>query len=90
MTIKQISFHDFTRGYIPADILLLMDKETKRKRGLFVSEKYADDILEYIKKMEQNKRDDKRRALLDFVGAFGDDPSFANISHKEIKALKYE
>ena len=32
MTIQQISFRDFIRGYIPADILMLLDKKPKLKK----------------------------------------------------------
>ena len=32
MTIQQISFRDFIRGYVPADILMLLDKKTKEDK----------------------------------------------------------
>lgn len=90
MTMQQVSFRDFARGNIPADILLLLDKKTRTKKGLFVAQKYADDVLACIQKREQEKREKKKRALLDFVGAFGDDPTLSEASHQEIKAGKYE
>ena len=89
MTIKQISFRDFIRGQIPADILLLLDKKSKKSKGLYIAPEYADDVLDFIKKKERAKQEKKKRALLDFVGAFGelDNPE---ASHSEIKASKYE
>ena len=90
MTISEISFRDFIRGYIPADVLMLFDKKSKTKKGLFVKAEYADIVLDFLKQKEQEKIEKKKRALLDFVGAFGDGNEFATKSHKEIKAQKYE
>ena len=90
MTISQISFRDFIRGSIPADILMLFDKKSKINKGLFVKPEYADIVLEFLKQKEQEKIEQKKRALLDFVGAFGDGSEFATKSHQEIKAKKYE
>ncbi len=89
MTIKSIAFRDFIRGQIPADILLLLDKKSKKNKGLYVSPQYAEDVLSFIKKKEKEKKEKKKHALLDFVGAFGDmdDPK---AKHQEIKASKYE
>ncbi|HIP51647.1 MAG TPA: hypothetical protein EYG94_06115 [Campylobacterales bacterium] len=90
MTIQQVSFRDFIRGYIPADILLLLDKKTKTKKGLFVTQEYADDVLAFIEQREQEKKEKKKRALLDFVGEFGESQKLSTASHQEIKASKYE
>ncbi len=89
MTIQQISFRDFIRGQMPADILLLLDKKSNKSKGLYVAPEYADDVLTFIKEKERAKQEKKKRALLDFVGVFGevDDTS---ASHQEIKASKYE
>ena len=89
MTIQKIAFRDFIRGQIPADILLLLDKKSNKSKGLYIAPEYADDVLTCIEKKEKEKRRKKKRALLDFVGAFGelDKPE---ASHKEIKASKYE
>ena len=89
MTIQKISFRDFIRGHIPADILLLLDKKSNKSKGLYVAPKYADDVLAFIEKRERAKQEKKKRALLDFVGAFGevDNP---DASHQQIKASKYE
>lgn len=90
MTIQQISFRDFIRGYVPADILMLLDKKTKTKKGLFVKQEYADIVLEFLKQKEQEKIEKKRRAMFDFVGEFGDGADMTNKSHQAIKAEKYE
>ncbi len=89
MTIKEVSYRDFLRGYIPADILLLLDKKSKTKKGLYIKPEYADEVIEFIKKKEQEKKEEKKMALLNFVGKFGDDESLKK-EHKEIKASKYE
>lgn len=90
MTIEKISFRDFIRGYIPADILMLLDKKTKKSRGLFVAPKYADEVLEYLKHKEKNEQEQKKHALLDFVGKFGEETVDTTLSHHAIKAEKYE
>ncbi len=41
-----------------------------------------------IQLKEQQKREQKKRAILDFIGEFGE--SDGELSHKEIKAQKYE
>ncbi len=89
MTIQKISFRDFIRGQIPADILLLLDKKSNKSKGLYISPEYADDVLAFIEEKERKKQETKKRALLDFVGLFGevDNPSD---SHQQIKASKYE
>ena len=89
MTIQKISFRDFIRGQIPADILLLSDRKSNKSKGLYISPEYADDVLAFIEKKEKEKQNKKKHALLDFVGAFGelDKPE---VSHQEIKASKYE
>ena len=90
MTIQQISFRDFIRGSMPADILMLLDKKSKTKKGLFVKQEYADVVLELLKQKEQEKIKKKKRAMLDFVGAFGDGVNMANEAHQAIKAEKHE
>jgi len=90
MTIKQISFRDFIRGSMPADVLMLFDKKSKTKKGLFVRPEYADLVLEFLKQKEQEKIEKKKRAMLDFVGVFGDGTDIANETHQAIKAEKYE
>ena len=87
MTIQQISFRDFIRGAMPADILQLLDKRTHTQKGIFVSPKYADDVLAFIEQKEKQRKNSKKKALLDFVGEFGEGD--AN-SHQAMKASKYE
>jgi hypothetical protein len=87
MTIEQISFRDFVRGAIPSDIVKLLDKRTHKSKGIFVSTKYADDVLEFIALKESKRKNAKKKALLDFVGEFGEGSSE---SHQAIKASKYE
>lgn len=87
MTIQQISFRDFIRGAMPADILQLLDKRTHTQKGIFVSPKYADDVLEFIEEKEKKRKKARKKALLDFVGEFGEGD---DRTHQAIKASKYE
>ncbi len=90
MTVKEVSFREFSRGYIPADMLLLIDKKTKKQKGLYISNKYTDEVLRFLEQKEQERKNKKKKALLDFVGKFGDGKKFLDATHKEIKAKKYE
>jgi len=90
MTLKEISFRDFISGSVPADVLMLIDKKTKAKKGLFVKPEYADIVLEFLQQKEQEKVEKKRKAMLDFIGEFGSDTTLADKSHQAIKAQKYE
>ncbi len=87
MTIEQISFRDFIRGSIPSDIVKLLDKRTHKSKGIFVSPKYADDVLEFIALKEKRRKTAKKKALLDFVGEFGEGN---DETHQALKASKYE
>ena len=87
MTIKQISFRDFIRGVMPADVLQLLDKRTHKLKGIFISPKYADDVLAYLQEKEKQRKESRKKALLDFVGAFGEGD---DTSHQALKARKYE
>jgi len=87
MTIEQISFRDFIRGSIPSDIVKLLDNRTHKSKGIFVSPKYADDVLEFIALKEKKRKTAKKKALLDFVGEFGEG---SDETHQALKAKKYE
>ena len=89
MTIEKVSFRDFTRGSIPADVLMLFDKKSKINKGLYIKPEYADEVIEFLKQNKLKKIKQKKRALLDFVGKFGDDISLDK-PHSAIKAQKYE
>jgi len=90
MTIQQISFRDFTRGYIPADVLMLLDKKTSQSKGLFIKPEYAESVLNFLKRQEQEAIQRKKNAMLDFVGKFGDGADTADKTHQALKAEKYE
>ncbi len=87
MTINSISFRDFIRGEAKGDVLKLVDKKSKKEKGLYISNKYANEVLEFLKQKAKEEKEQKKRALLDFVGEFGDGEEFKDMSHKEIKAV---
>ncbi len=90
MTIEKVSFRDFARGEISGDFLILIDKKSKKEKGLFIDKKYSNDFIDFLKIREQREIERKKKALLDFVGEFGDGKEYVNKSHNEIKAKKYE
>ena len=90
MTAKEVSFRDFTRGKIPSDLLILKDKKRNKTKGLFVSEKYVDDVLEYFRKRDKKQKQEKIDFLLDFVGEFGTLDELKDAKSAQIKASKYE
>ncbi|KIM10069.1 MAG: hypothetical protein KU38_08035 [Sulfurovum sp. FS08-3] len=87
MTIDTVSFRDFTRGYIPADVLMLLDKKTKLSKGLYIKPEYAHEVLELIQQKEQTQKQKRKKALLDFVGAFGENEG-RNDTHQDKHLLK--
>jgi len=89
MTIEKVAFRDFIRGEGVADVLKLWDKKSNKSKGLYISPEYADDVLSMIEAKEKRKRKERSKSLMGFAGMLGnvDNP---NISHKEIKASKYE
>ena len=89
MTIEKIPFRNFIRGEISADVLLLFDKKSNKNKGLYVAPEYADDVLALIEEKKRSDQEKKKRALLDFVGAFGEMDD-RTASHQAIKASKYE
>ena len=90
MTVKQISFREFIRGSIPADVLMLWDKKSKKSKGIFIKPEYADEVLQYLQQKEKEKKIQNKNALLDFVGKFGTLDSQASDKHNKLKATKYE
>ncbi len=90
MTIEKVSFRDFTRGEVTGDILILIDKKSKKEKGIFIDKKYKDDFLAYLEAKKAKEAEKKKRALLDFVGKFGSGDEVKNKKYTEIKADKYE
>jgi hypothetical protein len=89
MTMARVSFRDFLRGSIPADVLQLWDKKSNKSKGLYVSSEYANEVLAMINDAQKKRRQKRTEEIMAFAGAFGkiDDP---DRSHRAIKASKYE
>lgn len=89
MTIEKVSFRDFIRGEVVADVLKLWDKKSNKSKGLYISPEYADDVLKMINEKEKKKRHERSKNLMGFAGMLGEIEN-ADASHKEMKASKYE
>ena len=89
MTIEKVAFRDFIRGQGVADILKLWDKKSNKSKGLYISPEYAEDVLNMIEEKEKKKRKERSKSLRGFAGMLGNVEN-PNVSHKEMKASKYE
>jgi len=90
MTTATISFREFLRGQMPADVLFLTDKRSGKAKGVYINEEYADKILEILKKMENEAKVKRKKALMDFVGEFGSGSEYQDMSLSQITEDKYE
>ena len=89
MTIEKVSFRDFIRGEVMADVLRLWDKKSNKSKGLYISPEYAEDVLNMINEKEKKKRKERSKSLMGFAGMLGEIEN-ADASYKEMKASKYE
>lgn len=89
MTIEKVAFGDFIRGEGVADILKLWDKKSNKSKGLYISPKYADDVLKLIEEKEKKKREKRGKSLATFAGMLGEVEN-PDVSYKEMKTSKYE
>ena len=67
------------------DIVEIEDKKTKKRKGLFISSKYADDVKRFIEAKEQEAREKKLAAFMQFAGSLSAEESF-----KEAGSFKYK
>ncbi len=67
------------------DIVEIEDKKTKKRKGLFISSKYADDVKRFIEAKEKEAREKKLAAFMQFAGSLSMEESF-----KEADSLKYK
>ena len=88
MTMARVSFREFLQGSIPADVLQLWDKKNNKTKGLYISPKYADEILAMIDRREKSRRKKRTETIMSYAGMLGeiDDP---DRPHQAIKASKH-
>ncbi len=89
MTMAQVSFRDFIRGSIPADILKLWDKKSNKPKGLYIAPEYADEVLAMIDAREKSRRKKRTEDIMAFAGVLGEIEE-PDRSHQAIKASRYE
>lgn len=89
MTIEKVAFRDFIRGEGVADVLKLWDKKSNKSKGLYISPKYADDVLSMIEEKDKKKRKERSKSLIGFAGMLGNIEN-PDVPYKEMKASKYE
>ena len=67
------------------DYVELEDKKSHKIKGLFVSEKYSDDVREYLEKRLKSEQKKKRERYRKWVGRGSVDPRFDNLTSREIR-----
>ena len=88
MTTK-MGIRDITRNFSildEYDYVEIEDKKTHKTKGLFVSQKYADEIKEMLKKKIEEERQQKLDRLMEFAGNLEIEDRFKELSAKEIRA----
>lgn len=76
---KQIGIRELVRDTSILDrydIIEIEDKKTKTPKGMFVSQKYADGVKAFIKRQEQNKKEERLKRFMEFVGKITIDERF--------------
>ncbi len=51
------------------DLIEIEDKKSKKRKGIFVSDKYADEIKRFIEAKERKKREDRLKKIMKFAGS---------------------
>ena len=51
------------------DLIEIEDKKTKKRKGLFVSSKYADEVRQFIEARKKEEQERRLRAFLQFSGS---------------------
>ena len=87
MTTK-MGIRDITRNFSildEYDYVEIEDKKTHKTKGLFVSQKYADEIKELLKKKIEKENRQKLERLMEFAGNLEIEDRFKELSAKEIR-----
>ncbi len=90
MTAK-VGIRDIVRNFSMLDdydFVEIEDKKTHKRKGMFVSEKYVDEVKEMLKERQKSKKQKEIDEMKDYVGIFNGE--FGDITAQEIKAKKRE
>lgn len=90
MTKETVSFREFVRGHIPADVVFLTDKKTGQNKGVYIAPEYAQRLIELLENQEKQEKAGRQKALQDFVGVFGEGKESVGKKTGQIQAEKYE
>ncbi len=70
------------------DLIEIEDKKSKKSKGIFVSNKYAEEIKKLIEEKEKKEKEAKLDRILQFAGIL--EGEIPDVSHQELKAMKRE
>ncbi len=88
---KTMSMRELSRGaknLSDYDYVYIEDRKTHTYKGLFVSEKYAEDVKEFLEKKVMKEKKQKKEALLKYAGIASGDIGENTI--QELKKQKKE
>jgi hypothetical protein len=74
-------------AYQDYDYVEIENKKTGKRNGLYVSEKYADELKAYIDKCEQQERQRKLDALMQFAGSMEIDSKYDGLSGAQLREM---
>lgn len=69
-------------------ILALRIKKTHQRKGLIVSDQYADKVEKYLKKIIAKKQQQDIDDIMQFAGSINIDPKYDNMTSSELRKAR--
>jgi len=85
---KRIGIREVTRNFSildEYDYVEIEDKKTHKVKGMFVSEKFLDDVREFLENKKAKEIQDKLDEIKRFSGNMEIEERFRDLSYKEIR-----
>ncbi len=70
------------------DLIEIEDKKSKKSKGIFVSNKYADEIKKLIEEKEKKEKERKLNRILQFAGIL--EGEIPDVPYSQLRAMKRE
>ena len=85
---KRIGVREITRNFSildEYDFVEIEDKKTHKIKGMFVSEKFLDDVREFLEAKKTEEIEKKISEIREFVGKVEIEDRFKDMPYKEVK-----
>ena len=88
---KRMSIRDLTRSgssLLDYDYIDIEDKKAHEYKGVFVPNKYADEVKAFIERKIKKEQEASLAELMQFAGSNGLKEEFQELSSKELRAAR--